>query len=77
VFKAEASTEFEYFLLQVYNRWGQLMFESNDIHYGWDGTYKGTVCPEGVYTWVIKYVGVGKHYLEKEGMKTGHVTLLK
>lgn len=77
VFKAQASTEFEEFHLYIYSRWGQQVFESDNIHIGWDGTYKGTICPEGVYIWVIKYLGMGNHYLDKEGMVTGHVTLLK
>ncbi|MCD4680777.1 MAG: gliding motility-associated C-terminal domain-containing protein, partial [Bacteroidales bacterium] len=77
VFKAQASTEFEEFHLNIYNRWGQQVFESDNIHIGWDGTYKGSICPEGVYIWVIKYLGMGNHYLDKEGMVTGHVTLLK
>ncbi|PWH84994.1 HYR-like domain-containing protein [Brumimicrobium oceani] len=44
--------------LQIYNRWGELIFESNDANYGWDGTYgasKIKFAPEGAYVWKISY----------------------
>jgi gliding motility-associated-like protein len=37
--------------LQVFNRWGQLLFESNDINIGWDGYFKNELCQMGVYVW--------------------------
>jgi gliding motility-associated-like protein len=43
------------FNLQIYNRWGQMIYTSNDIREGWDGTRNGELCPEGVYVWVIYY----------------------
>jgi len=39
--------------LQIFNRWGQKVFESNDLNNGWDGTFKGQVCQSGVYGWKI------------------------
>ncbi|MCT4562273.1 MAG: gliding motility-associated C-terminal domain-containing protein [Crocinitomicaceae bacterium] len=39
----------------VYNRWGELIFESKDALIGWDGTYQNQLCQEGVYTWRISY----------------------
>ncbi|MEI6124686.1 MAG: gliding motility-associated C-terminal domain-containing protein [Bacteroidota bacterium] len=35
--------------LQVYNRWGNMVFESKDVYEGWDGTFKGKDCEAGVY----------------------------
>jgi len=35
--------------MQIYNRWGEMLFESADIHQGWDGKYKEEYCPTGVY----------------------------
>ena len=43
------------FNLQIYNRWGQIVFSTNNILNGWDGTLNGEYCPEGYYTWVIFY----------------------
>ena len=37
----------------VFNRWGELIFESLDPEYGWDGTYNGILCQDGTYTWKI------------------------
>ncbi|MFM1745677.1 MAG: hypothetical protein RLZZ630_1614 [Bacteroidota bacterium] len=43
--------------LEIYNRLGQLLFESEDPEDGWDGTWKGKDVPEGVYVYVLKYSG--------------------
>jgi gliding motility-associated-like protein len=39
--------------LAVYNRWGQLIYQSNDPTRGWNGYFKGQLCPEGVYVYRI------------------------
>lgn len=43
----------ESFIFLVYNRWGQKVFENDDIDKGWDGTYKGKNLPEDVYSYVL------------------------
>jgi gliding motility-associated-like protein len=40
--------------LQVYDRWGKLVFESNDPSGCWDGTFKGSQVNTGVYMYVAK-----------------------
>lgn len=40
--------------LQVFNQWGEKIFESQDQHTGWDGRYKGKVQPVGVYVYALK-----------------------
>ncbi|MCD4773456.1 MAG: gliding motility-associated C-terminal domain-containing protein [Bacteroidales bacterium] len=45
----------EYFKMLIYNRWGALIFQSNDISHGWDGTFKGNLCPQGTYIYKIQY----------------------
>ena len=40
--------------LEIYNRWGELLFHSNQLDMGWDGSFKDTACPSGVYLWKIK-----------------------
>jgi gliding motility-associated-like protein len=42
------------FLLKIYNRWGEMVFESSNILDSWDGTYKGKDVPDGVYFYIIK-----------------------
>jgi gliding motility-associated-like protein len=39
------------YTLQIFNRWGELVFESHDVNEGWDGTYKGRLAPQAVYVW--------------------------
>ncbi|MFN8323880.1 MAG: gliding motility-associated C-terminal domain-containing protein [Chitinophagales bacterium] len=39
---------------QLFNRWGEKVFESNNFYYGWDGTYKSQPLPQGVYIYVAK-----------------------
>jgi gliding motility-associated-like protein len=43
--------------LEIYNRFGQLVFKSQNPDNGWDGTYEETDAPEGVYIYVLKYSG--------------------
>lgn len=43
------------FLLQVFNRYGERVFTSNDTNTGWDGKYKGKEQPNGVYIYSIQY----------------------
>ncbi len=62
----------EYF--RIYNRWGQLLFESNDINVGWDGTYKGV--PQNMETYV--YQVLVETYTDKKGLfKTGTFKLIR
>lgn len=43
------------FDLIIFDRWGEILFESKDIHYQWDGSYKGRLCQTGLYNWKIIY----------------------
>lgn len=59
----------EYSIIIV-NRWGNVVFESNDISIPWDGTSKGTPCLDGVYFYTIKAKSLTQEY-----DKQGHITL--
>ncbi|MEP6674841.1 MAG: gliding motility-associated C-terminal domain-containing protein [Ferruginibacter sp.] len=39
----------------IFNRWGQLLFTTNDWRHGWDGTFKGQGQDPGTYVWILKY----------------------
>ena len=60
----------------IYNRWGELVFESNDASKGWEGTFgeKGKVVQDGVYTWKIEFKSNKK---DKHQLVTGSVNVLK
>ena len=61
--------------MYIFNRWGELIFETTDLNKGWDGTYNGIVVQEGVYVWKI----VGAPLDNEADLKEyyGHVTVLK
>ena len=58
----------------IYDRWGTLIFKTNDYTKGWDGTIKGSLCPSDVYVYKIKAIS-SAHSERKEF--AGHVTLMK
>lgn len=42
-------------LFDVYNRWGQLVYRTTNLHsLGWDGTYKGELLTAGTFVWVLR-----------------------
>ena len=41
--------------LSIYNRWGEKVFETDDITKGWDGKFKGTTQPMETYVWTVSY----------------------
>ena len=59
--------------LALYDRWGEKLFETNDQHYGWDGTYKGAKVNPGVYVYYLE----ATCYDKQEFFKKGNVTLMK
>ncbi len=42
------------FNLLIFNRWGEIIWETNDVNAEWDGTYKGEIIQAGAYTWVSR-----------------------
>lgn len=42
------------FSLFIYNRWGEIIWESHDAEAKWDGTYGGSIVQDGTYTWTIE-----------------------
>jgi gliding motility-associated-like protein len=59
--------------MQIYNRWGSLIYETNNINPGWDGTFNGDSCPDGVYFYIIDATGFSKKTYHLHGT----VTLLR
>ncbi|MDI1353429.1 MAG: gliding motility-associated C-terminal domain-containing protein [bacterium] len=59
--------------MEIYDRWGTRVFQSNDVKIGWDGRYKGEGCKVDVYTYVISYKGLNR----KLYSRTGNVNLVK
>jgi gliding motility-associated-like protein len=57
--------ELKYF--RVFNRWGQLMFETRQIGMGWDGNFKGMPQPIDAYTWTVEGIGFDGTVIRKAG----------
>ena len=55
------------YTFQIYNRWGQLIFESTDYEVGWDGTYKGNPAPQGTYIYRLSYQNVFDETKQQKG----------
>ncbi len=56
--------------LQIYDRWGVLIFESNNLEQGWDGKSNGQECANRVYFWVISYTDSENNTTEQKGTLT-------
>ncbi|MFA5573511.1 MAG: gliding motility-associated C-terminal domain-containing protein [Brumimicrobium sp.] len=63
--------------LKIFNRWGELVFESFDVDVGWDGTFNtrnAVRVIDGTYIWTIEF----KEMLtDKVHTYSGHVNVLK
>ena len=57
----------------VYDRWGELVFETDDIKKGWDGIFKGKPANSDVFAWYL----TAKCYSGEEMKKKGNVTLIR
>lgn len=64
------STELTDFRLFIVNRWGEVIFETNDPNQGWDGTSNGKKCSDGVYFYTLKAQQKGNDIV-----KHGHITI--
>lgn len=60
-------------VFRIFNRWGELVFESTSRSDGWDGTFKGMPCDPDVYDYYLKGTCVGG----EETLIKGNITLLK
>jgi len=58
----------------IYNRWGEILFESFDVTTGWDGTYHGEIVPQGTYNWELQF---GLIENDKDVKINGHVNLFR
>lgn len=62
--------------LEIFNRWGEIIFESRDVNYGWDGTgQNGRLAQDGSYLWKLTYVSCEP--INSERVATGHITLIR
>lgn len=54
--------------MKIYNRWGELIFKTEDIKEGWDGTYMGKDCQMESYMYQIRVTGLDRTVYDKKGL---------
>lgn len=64
----------EEYTWMIFNRWGDLIYKTNDPEAGWNGTFKGADSPLDVYVWKCEFKNVVSNLKESH---VGHVTLLR
>jgi gliding motility-associated-like protein len=63
----------ESFELTIYNRWGEVVKSFNGVDDFWDGTYKGSLSPAGIYTYKVEC----KYKEQRDELKQGMITLIR
>jgi gliding motility-associated-like protein len=59
--------------VKIFNRWGEIVFESEELDFQWDGTYKGSPVQDGTYIWKIRYFTNSG----REILITGHINCIR
>lgn len=65
------------FQMLIFNKWGEQLFSTDNINQGWDGTYKGVLCKEDLYTWTITFSAPANYKFLQKSPQSGNVMLLK
>ena len=60
--------------MTLYNRWGEVIWESRNVYDGWDGTYGNRMVPQGIYTWQVELKSLKS---DKRQILIGSVNVLK
>ena len=72
-FRVRASSLITDFYFVIYDRWGEQIFESEDIATGWDGTFRGRTLPPDVYGFYVQIRCANN----EEYFRKGNVTLIR
>ncbi|MGV3599510.1 MAG: PKD domain-containing protein [Bacteroidota bacterium] len=73
VFKIEGTYYYRDYEMKIFDRWGKLLFVSNNPAEGWNGEYESTLLPDGVYTYTIRLTD----YLGKVRIHRGTLHLMR
>jgi gliding motility-associated-like protein len=74
VFRVPPTDKFQLNNFKIYNRWGEIIFNTTNIREGWDGNYKGIQQPSGIYTYIIKLTSLNTGKIIQ---KVGSVQLIR
>ncbi len=63
-----------YLDIKIFDRWGEKVFESNDLYFQWDGTYRGVLQQPGIYVYILDVGYIDGH---NTGTLKGSITLIR
>lgn len=55
-------------LVRIYDRYGQVVFESDDLNFGWDGTHQGQALPAGTFVYRLEYTEASRQKGQRYGL---------
>lgn len=73
VFSTSDYSAFQDYRFTIFNRWGEIVFDTHNPEESWNGTHNGTEVEQGIYTWSLFFIHTKSH---TEINKNGHVNLL-
>jgi len=76
-FQVYANCEILEFRMEIYDRWGSLLFATDNPLEGWDGISNGKAANSGVYVYRVEYSATDKNGNPSTSVKHGSVTLIK
>jgi gliding motility-associated-like protein len=59
--------------IRIFDRWGEVIYQSSDKHFRWDGTYNGSPVQQGIYAYIITAAG----YNGEDNTYKGTITVLR
>jgi gliding motility-associated-like protein len=59
-----------YLEIQIFDRWGELVFRSNDLNFAWDGTFRGAMETPAIFIWQLNLTFINGHSEYKKGSLT-------
>jgi gliding motility-associated-like protein len=78
IFKMYALYKNITFKMVIFNRWGQLVFQSEDVDQGWNGTFGNQICPPESYVWVVNIGFLGQDIITQGDIVfKGTVTIVR
>jgi len=75
LFKPITDFEILEWQFRIYNRWGELVFQTNDYSIGWNGRFGEIHCQDGIYSYDLQYRSCEQE--QKKIEVTGHVNVIR
>ena len=77
IFRIYSNCQIDNYRLTIYDRWGSLLFQSNDIGEGWNGEFQGNILPNGVYVYVLEYSASRENSTLENRQASGSITIIR